>query len=191
MENMENTKEVSIDELTNELFSTYPKDPCTISLIPYSETYDTDECSFIFEMLLNIYMKGIMTFPKLCELLKINSTIDDDNLDNINYIYSISKQHLEIVEKWFLSIGYILIISEYDDSYNIQDCDYCKILLKNDPLSFFFVLNSNYKKINKLEDIHAIFYKPKKEESDKTKIFSISFSKCLLNSKNINYNYII
>ena len=157
------------DELTNIIFSSYPKDPNSIEFIAYHDNMDTDKVSFIFEILINIYMKAILNSKNLFSILSKHFGNDEesDTTDKIN-VYSIEKINLDLPEPWFKSFGYFVLVNEYDpDDFNDNyKHNYCKILLRDNPLDksiyifrnikepFHFILNSKYKKFI---DIQSIF----------------------------------
>ncbi len=151
------------EQIAQIIFAHEPKNKCSIQIIGE----DSDSAT-LFEILLTIFMEGIMLLYH--------------NLENVS-ISDITYEHLYALNPWFNSFGFRLIISEIDtnmietskDCNDCNDCDdhYCRIILKESSYKPFFLhrnivknytyfLNSIYKDgCNKenLIDIYATFKK--------------------------------
>jgi len=152
-------------DIAKHIFSTPPRDPCSICIIPYSQVYDEDEASLNFEILITIYLEGLMN---ICEVLKqeyLEENPDNKLTDSQIYanIYNkIALDDLKFPNPWLKSFGFALCVDEY-----IQDLDadldadtnihtvryfneyikpksYCRILLSFDPKDkYHFIRNNN------------------------------------------------
>ncbi len=160
------------EEISDFLFEETPADPCTLKILPYPSVMDNDETSLLFEVLITIFMEGMMKAKKLYNILEENTS---DNINEEEYIdvYNIQPDDLLICEPWFKSFGFLIFIEEFDvNNYIASEEDYCKIILKDDPNNsvyfnrnnitkpYHFILFSRYKSTNKLENIKALFHKP-------------------------------
>ena len=156
---------------------------------------DNDQTSLLFEILITFYMEGVLDGHRLYEMLKINKVITDytKKID----VSKITKENLLLCEPWLKSLGFILFVEEYKiNEYNMDNSEYCKILLKDNPKdkNFFlskniskpyhFVLFANYKSTNKIENMKCLFYKPKDifDSKDSDKIFTIKFKPLNVNT---------
>jgi hypothetical protein len=188
-----------IDSFISYLFSDLPKDPMSIKFVPISDEPDEEEVTLVFEMLINIYMEGMIDVERLINMISTKKVIDkDDEIyeKKIN-IHKINSNLMEFVKPWFLSIGYHVNIIEYDsdseESNILKDYlknYYCKIIFRDNPhdygIFFFrkinkpyhFVLNGEFKQVKDLKDMFAVFIQPKNPSDDKSteKIYSVSFS---------------
>jgi len=191
MEDYNSGYQIENEDFTNLLFSNPPQLANSVDFIVLNgdDKTDPDSTTFVFEMLLNIFIKGTIDGERLFEILKTNKPIKKtDDVTFIN-VYGINETQLEITKKWFYSIGYMLKVCEHTEPYQIQKYDYCKIYLRDNPQNkpfftiknidklYYFVLQSTYEQTNKLEDIKAIFYKPKnpQDSQDKNKVYTIGF----------------
>lgn len=113
----------SLKELASVIFNNPPLEPNSCSLL--NDNDDTDP-SYVFEMLITIYMEGMMV---------IYNDLENVNFDMIN------KEHLESIKPWLLSFGINLTIKEdYDDDY------YCKIIINGDPkYKYYFTIHNTNK----------------------------------------------
>lgn len=196
----ENDKEVKDNEFADMLFSKLPQPMGSIGFMAVNgdNVEDPDETTFTFELLLNIFMKGTIDGARLFEML--SKGIDIEKTDDVQFVdvYNVGIEQLEVTKRWFQSIGYMLKIHEYEEPYKIQSGDYCKIYLKDNPHNkpffymrqlyglYHFVLQSTYEKTTKLENIRALFYKPKNlnDPNSKNKIYTIGFEKILTGCHN-------
>jgi hypothetical protein len=199
MEN-QNIEEFTPEKMAEVLFSQHPKDPLSICLLPFTDKLPSDEIAFNFEILMTIYMEGVIDVYRLVEMLS-NNTIIDRNTDiykqKIN-IHDINIDVLELLKPWFLSFGYILNVTEYEnykgmiDDFNLKNY-YCKIVLRDNPDDYGFFYH--HKKINKpyhflmnggydnefvtdIKQLKALCFLPKNKSdpNSKDKVFSIGFS---------------
>lgn len=189
---MESSKLESLSpyELADKLYNKKPQQPGSLRMLPcYDDMYD-DEVSLLFEMLITIYMEGIIDGHKLYQIL---TTKEDPQanigLQSIN-VYEIINEQLLLCAPWFSSLGYILFVNEYRaDEYVFDGGEYCKIILKDNPQdknyftsnnidkSYHFILYRNYNVTDNIEDIKAIFHRPKNPNdlNDYNKIYTIKF----------------
>ena len=201
MEENDSAKTIDPESLQLMLFSGIPKPPCTYKILPYTEEGDADGASFNFEILLNMYMESVIDATRLATMLATKESIlpDPDKLAKEKLdIYSITEAQLKIPDPWFKSIHYNIRVltyepNDYNELLKEKACPqhYCKILIQDNPHDigyfyarnidkrFHFVLNLNYKTTNKLENITAVFTKPKKpkdpDPNNKELMFLISF----------------
>lgn len=188
----------SPEELASFLFDDLPVDPCSLSLLPYSHNIDKDQVSFLFEILITIYMEGILHGHRLYEMLSSKTQISENNypVKPKIIIDDFQLNNLMLCDKWLQSLGYHLIIQEYEsDNYKFDDNEYCKIILKDNPNDqqifnqkkinkpYHFVMFRAYKATNKLQNIKAVLYKPKNDNNSKDKIFTVKFNPFNINSK--------
>ena len=155
--------------VASELFTNSPKDPCTCTIISYEM-----DSGIQFEILLTILVEGFRILTKT-----------DYNEIDLN---EMTEKHIEALEPWFNSLGYIIHCSKYDKKDKIYkelwNDYYCKIVFNNSDYGYLFklkkleedyhfLIGGNWKKdISKIEDIkeiHAII------ENDK-EVFDIHFS---------------
>jgi hypothetical protein len=187
-------QEITSDKLFEIVFSELPLDPLSIGILPYIEDdnvslNDHDAMTFVFELLINIYMQAMMDIHRLSYMLANNQVVDYNSVNREKLdVYLVNSEILEIPKKWFMSFGYNIKIREFDSEEDVPNY-YCKILLKDNPedLGYFyakqlncdfqFVLNSQYKTANRLEEINALFIKPKQKGNieDTKKYYLISF----------------
>ena len=180
MSDYESAETLSPEELAKKLFSSPPADPCALNIIPYSENYDDDAVSFNFELLITIYLEGFMN---MLDALKNNGKSESEIYNAMN------AEDFNFPHPWFKSFSYSINVvvygsEEFDkkEFNKIKSKSYCKIILalnENDKLMFImknisnryhFILNSGFKKTNKLEDIYAVLSKG-------DNFFKISFKK--------------
>ena len=168
MDNLNDDDKINFLEILCKTYSNLPKDPNTIKILPIPENASdidsnnkNDVLLFIFEMLLEFYLEGIMHYKDIFNLIQakithnyeninqeeiesrfINGEYDEFNIDDINL------DILEINKEYLASIGYFLRIYEYnekDDEDFTPDNYYCKIILKNNPADYgyFYLRNIN------------------------------------------------
>lgn len=205
-------------EAIYKLYANTPKDSSSIQLIPIPENNEdidfnkkNDIYLFVFEMLLEFYLEGIMHYKDLANILnaKITHNYENINFDEIeskfidsiydDYIVNdINSEILKINQEWLNSIGYFLHVNEYNDEYFDQNDQqneyYCKIILKNNPddygyfyirkieIPYHIIINGNYDN-NKIQKISDI----KCKLSVNKKVYLISFeeiSNILTNTNN-------
>lgn len=190
-------------ELAEILFSNLPQPINSISLLPQINNNDinnndinNDYISYIFEILITIFMEGVMDSKRLLEMVIEKKYIDKIDNQYVNY-YDINIDLLMFIEQWFKSFGFYISIREYDDISQINNNNrYCEILLKSNPLQkglfiykginneeYHFTLNSHYKSNDKLEKIYAKLEIPKYKDNP-SKIYTISFKQINLNNNN-------
>lgn len=169
MTDYESAESLTPEELAKKLFSAPPAEPCTQSILPHCDHQDNDVTSFNFEILLTIYLEGFMN---MLDALKNSEKSENEIYNNMN------SEDFNFPDPWFKSFGYSVNVVVYgsDDldkkEFNkIKSKSYCKIILalnENDKLMFImkniqnryhFILNSGYKKTNKLEEIFAVLSK--------------------------------
>jgi hypothetical protein len=171
----------SPEYLAQQLFSKEPEPRCSKSLIAYSQHADNDAVSFVFEVLMTIYLEGFMN---ILEVAKQKSAEDD--ADYQAYVH-MTVDDLKFPEPWFNSIGYSIDVQEYEveskpvkEISKLKSLSYCRVLLSFDQKDMFyflinkvnkkytFILNKSYIPTSKLEKIYALLTKDKK-------IYRISF----------------
>lgn len=183
-------EEFTPEDLANYLFYELPAEPCSLKLLPYSHDMDKDAASFLFEMLITIYMEGMMEGKRLYKMLQTKtSSVPEDDDKKID-VLNLTIENLYLCEQWIKSLGFMIYIEENNEDEYVQTAhDYCKILLRDNPndTGFFymknikkpyhFVLCAKYKPTDKIENIRALFYKPKKrnDDNDKNKVYAIKF----------------
>ncbi|ARF09363.1 hypothetical protein Catovirus_2_312 [Catovirus CTV1] len=185
----------SPEDLASFIFEELPNDPCSIKFLPYSVNMDKDETSFLFEILITIYMEGMMHGHRLYDMLRLKKSISSDPespRQKIN-VYDLNKQKLELCEDWIKSLGFLTFVEEYKASeYIFDQNEYCKILLADNPYDskilknkgvnkpYHFIIYAGYNPTNLLENMKAVFCKPKdpkKKPNDYDKIYTIKFKK--------------
>lgn len=178
--NITNAESKSPEELAQQIFNSPPKKICSICILPFSNQYDNDAISFNFEILLTIYLEGLMNILEVLKknYLQENSECKDKKsyeVENIIYNTAISIDDLKFPEPWFNSFGYSIQVTEYSSSDNlihkIKQLSYCKILLSFDPkdrinflmkdikTKYHFILNKLYKPTNDLTKIYTLLIK--------------------------------
>jgi hypothetical protein len=166
------------DKLFLEIFTNYPKDPCTYQIV--SQDIKLEER---FEILLDLYGEALMNKNILLYFL---NKIDDPYQDlKIDY-HNITETDLLIPELWFKSFGYCILITELHEDMIHEINPYCSIMFKDNPLdsgffymkkisnNYHFVKKQNYKNKDNLKKIKAILTLPTKKFNTKT--YSISFT---------------
>jgi hypothetical protein len=178
-ENYENARMTTPEDLARQLFNEQPGEPCSKQILPYTKTYDEDDkLTFIFEILITIYLEGFMN---IMEILKETNKEEFKNIKDNEKDYQIYKNitldDLNFPQPWFNSFGFKIIITEYDRNNrkeykrNVKPFSYCRILLSFDPQDriqfilkniqnkYHFILNASYKTSKNLEDIFATLSK--------------------------------
>lgn len=162
------------EEIAKMLFSNKPDDPCSRCIIPYSEGAEeiqtVDKVSFNFEILLTIYLEGLMN---IMDVIKQNNELVAD-MDIYN---NLSMSDLKFPDPWFKSFGYSISVTEYgadrrrEFNNKIKPFSYCRIILSFDPKDrtvfimknitkkYHFLLSSNYRPTNVMEDMYAVLTK--------------------------------
>jgi len=182
-----NISNMSPEDIADFLFYELPADPCSINIIPMHVDED-QPISFIFEILVTIYMEAIFDAERLYHMLQTKQCIPKrESYGNIN-IDNLNSDIFLLCEPWFRSFGFAISISEYDSEYYTYDnTEYCKIILNQDNYGKYFTLNNISKRYHfmlyrdfvyhdNLNKIKAIFIKPKSANSEE-KIFTIKFIK--------------
>lgn len=155
------------------LYNSPPKEYNTVLLQHNDEIYQ--DPTLLFELLLLIYLEGITNGVKLYNILfKTNNELRDICSEDITIT------NLQICDKWFRSMGYIIHITEYEeDDYSFSDNDYCEIFFKFNNIDFFeyYNIKTNYNFIlyksfncNTFSNMNAII-------ANNKKIYTIKFNK--------------
>lgn len=137
-------EEYSPELIAETIFNKNPDKPCSNQILAMQENNYTD-ASFIFEIMLTIFLEGIMI---------LYNQLTDVVLDNV------TTDHLVALRPWLWSLGFDYKVTMYDseneystESYNDY---YCKIILKKDQKwtswfdtknvlkEYFFLLNAKY-----------------------------------------------
>jgi len=167
-------EENTMDDFISHIYSRVPKDPCEHKVFPLAKTQEDLNDGFlifIFEMILEFYIAGIMHHNKLNTILdakKEGLGIDNDMIKELikNNIYDdidftkIDIDFLNKSEKWMNSVGFFLNIEEEDyDIYleNMKENNenkenyymsnhYCKIIFESNPKDQLYFY---YKNIDK------------------------------------------
>jgi hypothetical protein len=206
----EQPDEFSPEKMAELIFSDLPADPVSIGLLPFNESDDidleTDAIAFNFEILLNMYMEGIIDVERLAQMLVTKEVVemDPERYNKKIKIDEVTTDILELIKPWFVSFGYTIIVSELEiepntdpiKEYGIENY-YCKILLRDNPedygvfyfkqlkTPYHFTLNAKFDstQIKSMKDMMAMFIKPKKrrDPTSKEKLFTISFSPIKVN----------
>lgn len=185
----------SPEQLAKQLFSKKAADPCSFCILPYSESYDNDVASFQFEILLTIYLEGLMNILDVIKNHHYTHYASDINKKDYEIEYEIYKNitidDLKFPEPWFRSFGYNINITKYgpDDkrefNNKIKPSSYCRILLMFDPKDrmhflmkgikkrYTFILSASYQPTKNLENIYTILDKG-------NEFYKISFRRCYL-----------
>lgn len=182
-DNVNKAESGSPEQLAEQLFRKKPGDSCTLCILPYSENQDNDAASFNFEILLTIYLEGLMNIfdvikqNYISQSLKDTSKTRDDELEYKLFKNHITIDDLKFPDPWFKSFGYTINITEYgpenEREFNkkIKPLSYCRVLFsfdRKDKIQFLmkgiskkytFILNGSYKPINDLEKIYATLSK--------------------------------
>lgn len=191
----ENLTDSSVEDIAKFLYMKDPTEHNKIVLFPFmpSETNTPMEnheiCSYIFEMLINLYLEGVMHTIKLfkmryteiseSEMEKFLEDIENEKYEVLDY-KNMSANHLEFFNKWFTKLGFVIRVEQYNikEYKELHNDHFCKIILKNDPeytgffiykninKPFHFLVNPLFNKKEKLEDIWAIFIRPYCETYD-------------------------
>lgn len=190
-EKIERAESGSPEELAIHLFNKQPGNPCSICILPYSESYDSDAASFNFEILLTIYMEGLMNILDVTKQDSLSENIK--NIKDIKYkddheheyaIYkNITIEDLKFPEPWFKSFGYTINVSEYNSetklerreiNNHLKPLSYCRTLLSFDPKDkmhflmkgitkrYTFILSGSYTPTNLIEKIYTLLSKDDK-----------------------------
>jgi hypothetical protein len=190
LDTIENLENLTIEEIFSTVFFTPPTSYCTKQILPFSNDNESDTASFNFEILISLFMESMMNLETLLTVLCNNEPSEQDP-DKVLDVYGIKEEYLEVPQPWFNSFGFYLKIhcDEVNTETFTKPTDhYCKVLLRDNPSDtgyfylrkinkpFTFVLNADYVKTPNIDNIKAIFYKPKKDQNDKELMFTISFS---------------
>lgn len=166
-------EENTMEDFISHIYSRIPKASCEHKVFPMAksqEDLNDGFLFFIFEMILEFYIAGIVNHEKLKtvnqakiegleidndmikELIK-NNMYDEINFNNIN------EEFLNLPEKWINSVGFFVFISEEDyDSYleNMKDEEfkkeymfgnhYCKIIFESNPKDQLYFYYKDIKK---------------------------------------------
>ena len=174
----------SPEDLAKQLFSKEPESPCSKQILTYSAKSDPDATSFVFEILLTIYLEGFMN---ILDVIKQNSAGEDNDISMNQQAYkNMDINDLQFPEPWFKSFGFSINIKEYTrentkEIDKLKSLSYCRILLSFDSKDIFyfltrkidkkytFILSGSYRPTNKLEKIYALLSKD-------DKLYQISFN---------------
>lgn len=144
------------------LFSKDPGPPCSNVL-----TLDGDSVIDIFEVLITIYLEGILS---IMSVNKNQGKSDDEILENLDI------KTLLTPLPWFKSLGFDLKVEK-----GYKYGSYCRVILacdKNDSQYFIdhsiskpyhFLVSRSFKNVTKIDDVYAIF-------ANKEEVYRISFS---------------
>lgn len=190
------TEEVTTEEVTTEaiidlIFSELPKKSNSICLIPNITNNDPDETSYIFEMLVDIYMESVIDGKRLSQMLQTQKAILKEDVEHID-INDISKEVLELPELWFRSFGFTICVNEHSrDVMNaiINDLPnvYYRVILRDDPTDAYYFKEhdldkpywykriAGYQQTNKLDDISIMIRKSSPKIGDE-RYYLISFN---------------
>lgn len=145
-----NQEETSVENIAKIIFSKSPQNRGRYKLFPPEADNE-----IIFEILLTLFMEGILILNNNLEGLDLN------NMDQ-NILYG---KLLELSD-WFISLDYYLYVTKIDRDEYTND-QYCKILLKNMDEIYFrmknidkeytFILNANRSLHDNLKDYNALF----------------------------------
>jgi len=164
----------SPEDMAKFLFNQPPKDPCSICLLEYSEKYENDETSLNFEILITIYMEGLMS---LLDVITADQKANNKNSYEVEYeaCKKMTIDDLMAPNPWFISFGYSIQIDEIKSDKKserkfknlIKPLAYCRALFSFDPLDrlhfltkginkrYTFLMSPSYKPTNKIEEIYA------------------------------------
>lgn len=184
---IDNAESGSPEDLAKQLFSKKPEDPCTKHILTYTETFDNDSTSFLFEILLTIYLEGLMN---IIDVIKQNylsqNPLDANKKDyeiESTFYKTITVDDLLFPEPWFKSFGFAINVVEYGPENkrefknfknNIKPLSYCRTLLSFDSKDrihflmkginkrYTFILSGSYQPTNDLEKIYTILSKDDK-----------------------------
>jgi hypothetical protein len=187
----ENLQDLTVEEIFDVVFSETPTDINSRQILPYSSQYVEDAAAFNFEILITLFMESMIDLKKLLNILCGNTGQEEEEEEEKINVYEIKQEYLEIPQPWFNSFGFYLNVQGVEVITNefIKPTDhYCKILLRDAPSDngwfhlkkiskpYTFLLNAQYENQEKMENIKAIFFKPKKDQNDKEYMFTISFT---------------
>lgn len=180
-ENYDNAPMTTPEELARKLFNEDPGEPCSKHIFPYSKNLDEDNASFIFEILITIYLEGFMNIMQLLKETNKDKFINmTDSEKNYKIYKDITLDDLNFPQPWFNSFGFKIIITEYGKDKrkiykrDVKPFSYCRILLSFDPKDkiqfilkniqnkYHFILNANYRATDNLENVYAILSKDDK-----------------------------
>jgi hypothetical protein len=166
-------EENTMDEFISHIYSRLPKASCEHKVFPMAksqEDLNDGFLFFIFEMILEFYISGIIHHIKLETInqaktqgLEIDNDIIKELIKNNLYDYidfsKVNDEFLNLPEKWMNSVGFFLFISEEDyDVYleNVKDDEftkeyiysnhYCKIILESNPKDQLYFYYKDIKK---------------------------------------------
>ena len=164
----------SPEDMAKFLFNQPPKDPCSVCLLEYSEKYDNDETSLNFEILLTIYMEGLMS---MLDVMTSEAKSKNRNTYDVEYeaCKKITAEDLMTVKPWFLSFGYSVQVDEIESDKKsekkfkniIKPLSYCRTLFIFDPVDrmhfinkgitkrYTFLMSPSYRPTNKIEEIYG------------------------------------
>lgn len=162
----------SPEKLAQFIFSKDPNELCSQELILCPDDNDDVDAIITFEILITIYMEGIMMMSSV-------ETISNN---------SISINQLSFLSPWFNSIGYHLFLAEdsFDNYKEMDKKHFCNIILATDPATnLYFKMNNTHKKYkfvrngsfdededHQLEDIYSIYI-----DYTNDKVYYIRFKK--------------
>lgn len=187
----EGAEEATPEKLAELIFNEPPGEPKSIVILPYTDETISDIASFNFEILISMYMEAVCDTQRLVTILQTKQGIPAEGDTPLINVTNIKKEHLEIPIPWFKSFGYNIRVMEFkmDDVFVDPKDQYCTVLLKTNPSDvgfffynkiikpFHFLKNANYTETNKMENIKAVFKKPRDKNipGDKETLFVVSF----------------
>jgi hypothetical protein len=170
--NIDELPNMSPKEIASSLFNHDPQNPSSIELIKYSEKYDPDVTSLNFEILLTIYIEGLMYI--------LDAITNSENRTEKDVFRTITYDDLMFPNPWFNSFSHKIVVKEYNIreegtndnlNTNVRPFSYCRILLRFDDRSdwyfeqkgitekYHFILNAGYKKTKNIDEIYALLSK--------------------------------
>ena len=133
--NKEDLSNQSPEMIAQTLFTNEPKSPRSQQIVADPEDQVTD-VTYIFEILITIYMEGF--------------DILSNGLNTIN-INDITEDHIKSLRPWFHSIGFNINVDTYDQTTESKELYmdyYCKIMIRVPLYETFFIMkkvtNKNY-----------------------------------------------
>lgn len=172
-------------KIAEHIFSAKPCDLCSSQILPVNLDINASICdknTFVFEMLINIYLEGMMMIINRAKAIMIQNNIqnniessknNDNRITKLSLFRKLDLDDFMFHDKWFLGLGYMLLIEKelICDYKDFQNDHYCKILfkfvpsdlyffkMKNISNNFHFLLNGDYTEKMELNKIKAVLFK--------------------------------
>lgn len=142
-------------------------------------TIEHDPCSFLFEILLTIFMEMIFDFAMIMSAKECDNNGEEFNFKPDMKFFNMD-DYIELIQDKFFKVSIMLTVNKYDTLSNDQleqdymqhliDKRYCKIILKQNEIeshlfdlyrvspdvNYHMILNSKTTKTNILNNIYAI-----------------------------------